>query len=483
MRIWLASGLTMIGLAGSLAAAPSDSAAARPGPSPSPQRKVCIIPVREQVASPLLYLVRRGVKEAINQEANLIVLDMKTPGGEVSTTREIIDSLNQFSGETVTFVNRDAFSAGVFIAVATRQIYMAPGSVIGAAAPVVPSPTGDGVMAMPDTYEKKITSAVRALVRASAEKNGHNLAVVDAMIDKTRGLTIDGKVIAREGELLTLTNTEAEKEYGNPPRRLLSAGTVADLDELLRRLGYQDAIRLQIEPTGMERIGAWLTAISPLLLIIGGIGLFIEFKTPGFGLPGIIGIAAFILFFLGGHAAGLSGLEWIVVFVLGLALIAIELFVYPGTIALGIIGAALTIAAVIMAMVDLYPHPGRGFGLPSLPNPRALQLPLLQMVIAMMGTALGAWMVSRYLPKTSLYRSIVSMSASGVQSEARQEEQRSIHLGQEGVALSTLRPGGKAQFGEEILDVMSQGDMVSKGTPVRIIGYSGTEAVVEVINS
>src|SRR5439155_17928213 len=190
------------------------------------QKKVYVLPIRDDIMPPIVYLVRRGVKEAMEAKAGLLVLDMETNGGRVDTTREIIGILNQFKGDTATYVNKDAFSAGAFISVATKKIYMAPGSVIGAAAPIVLSPGGEGVEKVPDTAEKKMISAVRAIVRTSAEKNGYNIAVVEAMIDKTKGLTIDGQVIAKEGEILTLTNTEAEKEYGTPPKPLLSSGTV-----------------------------------------------------------------------------------------------------------------------------------------------------------------------------------------------------------------------------------------------------------------
>src|SRR5881628_2746153 len=100
----------------------------------APAKKVYILPIREDIMPPLVYLVRRGVKEAMEAKADLLVLDMETNGGRLDTTREIISILEQFTGDTVTYVNKDAFSAGAFIAVATRKIYMAPGSVIGAAA-------------------------------------------------------------------------------------------------------------------------------------------------------------------------------------------------------------------------------------------------------------------------------------------------------------------------------------------------------------
>jgi membrane-bound serine protease (ClpP class) len=451
-------------------------------------KKVYILPIRDDIMPPLVYLVRRGVKEAMEAKADLLVLDMETNGGRVDTTREIISILNEFKGETVTFVNKDAFSAGAFIAVATKQIYMAPESVIGAAAPIIMSPGGDGVEKMPDTYEKKMTSAVKAMVRTTAEKNGHNIAVVEAMIDKTRGLVLtnvtaeatNAVVIAKEGDILTLTNTEAEKEYGNPPKRLLSSGTVKDLETLIAQLGYAGAPTHRVDPTGMERIGSWLNMISPLLLIIGIAGIYIEFKTPGFGLPGIIGITAFALYFLGGYVAGLSGAEWVVVFILGLALIAVELFVYPGTIIIGLLGATLMLAALIMAMVDLYPATTPGV-LPSMPSFDKFELPLQNLGIATLGGGLAIWLASLLLPKTPMYRAMVSQSASGMQTEALLETKQKSLQGQIGVTTSALRPGGKAQFGEQIIDVISQGEMLPKGTQVRVIGSSGAEAIVTAV--
>lgn len=451
-------------------------------------KKVYILPIRDDIMPPLVYLVRRGVKEAMEAKADLLVLDMETNGGRVDTTREIIGILNEFKGETATYVNKDAFSAGAFIAVATKKIFMAPESVIGAAAPIIMSPGGDGVEKMPDTYEKKMTSAVRAMVRTTAEKNGYNIAVVEAMIDKTRGLILtnitaevtNAVVIAKEGEILTLTNTEAEKEYGDPPRRLLSSGTVKDLDALLAQLGGTGAVTHRVEPTGMEKIGSWLNMISPLLLIIGVAGIYIEFKTPGFGLPGIIGITAFALYFLGGYVAGLSGAEWVVVFILGLALIVVEMFVYPGTIIIGMLGATLMLAALIMAMVDLYPSTTPGI-LPAMPNFDKLELPLQNLGIATLGGGLAIWIASLILPKTPMYRAMVSQSASGMQTEASLEAQQTSRKGQIGVTISALRPGGKAQFGEEIIDVISQGEMLPRGTRVRVIGSSGSESIVEAV--
>jgi membrane-bound serine protease (ClpP class) len=440
------------------------------------ERTVFILPIREDIAPPLVYLVRRGVKQAMAERADLLVLDMRTDGGRLDVTEEIIKILNQFKGETVTYVNDRAFSAGAFISAATQKIYMAPQSVIGAAAPVILGPGGTGIQEIPQTFEAKMNSAVRALVRTSAEKNGHNVQVMEAMIDRNKELKIGETVLKDKGDILTLTNLEAEKEYGDPPRPLLSLGTIESLDSLLVRLGYAQARRVTVQPTGAEALASWINRISYLLLIIGIVGIYIELKTPGFGLPGIVGIIAFLTFFFGSYIAGLSGLEWLALFVVGLILVCLELFFFPGTILLGLSGSILMMVALVMAMVDVYP------GMPAVPTLPQLTLPLRQLAIAVVVAAAIALAIGRWLPKSRVYTQLVSQSVSGVASVAAQEQTQRMRLGLVGEAVSVLRPGGKARFGEEIIDVITQGEMIQKGTQVRVIGHSGSEAIVESVD-
>jgi len=168
-------------------------------------------------------------------------------------------------------------------------------------------------------------------------------------------------------------------------------------------------------------------------------------------------------------------MEWVLVFIAGLVLVALELFVFPGTLILGLGGAGLMLVALVMAMVDVYP------GMPTLPNLEQLRPRAISLLITFGGAAAGIWVLSLILPKTSLYGRLVSQSASGVASGVAAAQEQEGQVGQVGVAVSPLRPGGKAQFGEQILDVITQGDMISKGQRVRIIGHSGTEAVVEAV--
>lgn len=456
-----------------LLAAPTALPAATNPPASLPSGKVFIVPIRENIMPPLVYVVRRGVKEAMEANADALILDMKTDGGRVDVTEEIIQIISKFKGTTVTYVNDRAFSAGAFIAVGTQKIFMAPQSVIGAAAPIMMVPGGGVADKLPNTMEVKMTSAIRALVRVQAEKNGHNIEVVEAMIDKTKELRMDGEVLNKEGNILTLTDRQAAKEYGNPLKPLLSSGTVESLDALLATLGHAGAQRVEIKPTGAETVGTWINTIAPLLLIIGMIGLYIEFKTPGFGLPGILGIVAFALYFFGGYTAGLAGVGWAVVFVVGLILVALELFVFQGSLIAGIGGAVLMLVAIVMGMVDMYP------GTPRLPTLPQLQLPLRDLGIALAGTVVIGLVLARFMPKTPFFRKLVSQTASGVSSGAAHEAQQEARIGQIGVAISQLYPGGKARFGDQILDVLTQGEMIDKGRRVKIIGHTGSDAVVE----
>ncbi len=465
--IWLAAAL--------LATLPPAAWTAQPETTPPEPagKRVYVVPIRDDIMPPMVYLVRRGVKQAMDAQADLLVVDMDTNGGRADSMETIIEILGQFKGQTVTFVRPKAYSAGALISFATQRIYMAPQAVIGAAAVIAVSPGGTGVEQMPDTVELKMTSAISARIRAQAQKNGHNSEVVEAMMDKQKELIIDGQTINPKGKILTLTNVEAEKNYGDPPKPLLSAGTVENLTALFDKLGFAGAQVTTIAPTGAEKIASWINALNWLWLMIGAAGIYIEFKTPGFGLPGIVGICAFALYFLGSYVAGLAGWEWPALFVLGLVLVILELFVFPGVVILGLTGAGLMLITLVMAMVDLYP------GMPAIPTLPQLTLPLRDLTYAFLGTIVLLLVLSRFLPKTSVYHALVSHSASGMASVQHQASTQTSQVGLEGVALSVLRPGGKAQFGETVLDVITQGELLSKGTRVRIIAHSGTEAVVE----
>lgn len=477
--------------------------------------RVYIVPVEGGIDGKQEIILRRAVREANLNEAEILIINMNTPGGALNSTMEIFDILDSFNGDTVTFVDDEAYSAGALIAGATTKIFMSPDSVIGAATAIMVGPGGTP-MEIPEDVGAKFSSALRGKIRSKALKNGHNPAVFEAMIDMKKELIVDGQVICKEGEILTLTAQEAFKSYGDPPKPLLAAGIVKDIDELIQVLGYQGAIRVEIEPTGTEMVGAWLTSISPILLLVAMIGLYMEFKSPGFGVPGLIGIVAAGLYFLGGHVAGFSEIGWMIVFFVGVVLIFCEVLLFPGTFVLGVTGAVLIALSVTMAFLDYDPNYDPQSEKPSqqevaepqtddtennepmtqieriLPNPEegleiesktsylknAVLDRFRELGLVFAGFAVSLVVLAKVLPHTPFYSRIVSLSASGVESVQEIKEENDKFVGASGVTISGLRPGGKARFGKDVLDVISDDGLLDRGIRVKIIEFSNSTAVV-----
>jgi membrane-bound serine protease (ClpP class) len=437
------------------------------------KKTVYIIPIRSNIDAPLTYVVRRGVKEAERAHADALVLDMDTHGGTVGAMEDITDILTKFDGESVTFVNTRAYSAGAFIAVTTKHIYMAPSSEIGAAAVIRMMPGTGEVTALPDTYEKKLTSAYAAKIRSTAQLNGYNAAVVEKMVDKEAELSIDGKLVKPKGEILTLTNVEAGQKYGRPPKPLLSSGTVKNMDELLDRIGLAGANVVTVEPTGAETIADWINTFAFALLALGALGLYLEFKLQSFGLIGVAAVACLLLFFFGEYIAGLSGYEYALLFLVGVVLLAVEVFVLPGHLVCGMLGTVFILVAVVMAMVDQYPG---GPWLPAIPD---LRRPLTHLGLAV---ALALFMIgiaAKLLPRTSAWDQLALKATSAGEITAPSDDlQPQDLLGKEGVAISFLRPAGKAMFGGQLADVVTEGDLIPKDARVKVIKVEGNRVVV-----
>src|SRR5437588_8709352 len=274
---------------------------------------------------------------------------------------------------------------------------MAPVSAIGAAAPVLP--TGED---LPLTQREKTISYWSALIRSSAMKNGHNPDVGEAFMNKEKEVKIGDRVIHPKGTLLTLNAQEATEKFNGKP--LLADGIADSVVDLMQKAGLKGKV-VSLGPTGFEQLAFWITSLAPLLLLGGIIGAYLEFKIPGASLPGIISAICFALFFLGHYFAGLAGWEVMALFVLGVALVIIEiLFFAHSTIVFGVVGVFLMLGALLWAMIDRYP--GERF----FPTDRALALPLLNLFIALIAAAIIIALLAKYLPRTSIYRRFALMT-------------------------------------------------------------------------
>ena len=434
---------------------------------------VYIIPIKKTIEPALLYVVRRGVDEAVRNKAAAIIFEMDTPGGQVNAAEGIINVIKYTDIPVYTFVEHEAYSAGAIIALATPNIYMAPGAVIGAATPLIMSPQG-GVQELPEAVEEKMTSAVAAMVRATAEHGGYDPKLAEAMVRADMEYSIDGEVISEEGRLLTLTNTEAERLVGNDQRPLLSKGTVEDVDALLEVLGLENAEKTVLEVTGAEHFARFLSnpAISMILMIVGFGGLWMEFKTPGFGLFGILGIGALLLLYLGQHIAGLAGNEDILLLSLGIALLAVEIFIIPGFGLAGISGIFCIFVALVSMLVENMPGKWRPISF----EPVTFSTPLLTVLGSFALVTVLMMIAGRFLPQT---RAFQNLTLNEVVPDAEQDNSL---LGLEGIAHSDLRPGGTAYLDGRKLDVVTQGDYISRQTEIRVIEVHGNRIVVENIS-
>lgn len=440
--------------------------------APAQPPVVYVIPIRGMIEPALLYVVRRGVDEAERAQADAVIFVLDTPGGTVNAAREIVFTIQNISVPTYSFVEKDAFSAGAIIALATRQIYMAPGSVIGDAMPIMMSPLG-GAQEMPEGMEEKTVSGVAALIRAAAEQGGHNKELAEAMVRREIEFSIGDRVISPAGQLLTLTNEEAAEVVGDTDTPLLSAGTVSGLDEMLERVGLSGAEIRELQVTQTERIARFIAMLGPLLLMAGLLGIYLEVRTPGFGLPGLLGLVALGLFFWGHHIAGLAGREDLLLFAVGVVLLAIELLVLPGFGVLGISGALLMAAGLLMAMVRRYP------GGPVIPPWPEFQWPITSLALAMIGTAAAAALLGRWLPSAPVFRQLILESATDRASGFTAAADSSAWLGQHGKAVTDLRPGGAAIIGGKRLDVVTRGQFVDAGAAVRVVEARGAHVIVE----
>lgn len=437
---------------------------------------VYVIPVKEEINTPTLYILRRGLKEAIDQKADAVVLDMNTPGGALDKTFEIMEALEKFPGLKMTYVDREAMSAGAFISAVTDEIYFAPNAVIGAAAPVL-STGGD----VDKTMKQKIVSYLRARMRASSEGKGYRGQVISAMIDEEYELKIGDKVLKPKGELLSLTATEALEKYGEPPQALLGAGKAASVEALLlEKYGAGKFTVQHFKVTWSEELAQYMNKISPILLGLGLLALFIEFKTPGFGIFGITGIILLGIVFLGNYVAGFSGHEPLLVFAIGLIMVAVELLFFPGVAILAVTGLVLMLGSLVWAMTDLWPGEpitvawsGDAFVQPL----RNLALGLLLAVV--MGAAL-----LRYLPKGWMWDKMIVGTAIGGAAQvsgvgpAAVAELGSI-LGQQGVAVTMLRPSGQVDIGGRRYEAKVELGAVDAGDAVVVRGRTDFGLIVE----
>ena len=431
---------------------------------------VYVIPVTEAIDSPNLFILRRALKEAIANEVQAVVLDMDTPGGRVDICLEMMEMLDRFEGETMTYVNEDAISAGSFIAAATEAIYFSPRGKIGASAVI--QGTGQDV---PETARQKIESYLRANIRVMSAAYPYRAEVIRAMMDADYELKIGEEVIKPAGELLTLTAEEAVKTYGDPPEPLLGAGIHDSVEDLLEARYGAEGYRIEtFEVTYSEELAKWMQTFAPALMGLGMLLLFIEFKTPGWGIFGIGGIGLIALFFISQHIAGLAGNEVIFLFLLGVLLVLVELLLMPGIIVAGLTGAFLMLGSLLWAMVDYWPGGEVDFTL------EMFGKPLMQLMYGLAIAVGGALILARFLKGSWLERQLVLEDAVGDGGQTVTASESEL-VGAAGVVCKPLHPVGEIEIAGKRHAARCQVGTLETGAKVRVLSVSDFNLIVEAL--
>lgn len=415
---------------------------------------VYVIAIEGVIDLGLAPFLSRTIREAEEAGAAAVLLDINTFGGRVDAAVVMRDALLNARVRTIAFVNQRAISAGALIALACETLIMGKGGTIGAAAPVVGGGTGDTQPA-----DEKSVSYVRKEFRATAETRNRPPEIAEAMVDAD--VEIPG--VVQKGKLLTLTTSEAlEHKVAE-----LTADTV---DAALEAAGVSGAETRLARQTWAESLVRFLThpIVSSLLMTVGLLGLLVEIRTPGFAVPGTIGLLSLGLFFWGHWIVQLAGWEELLLVSIGVVLVLLELLVIPGITIAGIVGVVALVAGLGMTLI------GAGATVSAIIG--ALGRVALSILLAMA----GALALLRFLPHLPFGRRLVldtGMQADLGYVSAPESDRR--WLGRTGTALSPLRPAGIAEIDGARVDVVSDGGFIDAGTSIEVTRVDGNRVVVQ----
>jgi len=434
-----------------------------------PRGSVVVAPLKGEVSKAQFLFLRRALKAAESAGASAFVIDMDTPGGSLEVAVDLLQLLMKARLETITYVNPNAGSAGALIALGTKRIYMAPVAAIGAAAPVM-----GGGQDIPETMTAKIVSYYSGYFRSAAEKNGYRPELAEAFINRDKEAKIGDTILNPKGQLLTLSAQEAAREIDGRP--VLASGIADTVAGLAAEAGFAGHPVVRVEPGGFERVAQWITALAPLFLLGGIIGAYLEFKAPGTAVPGVISAICFALFFLGHTIAGLTGFESVAVFVIGVAFVLLEVLFFPGTLLFGLAGAGLMLGSLLYAMTDFYP------GEPGFPRPEIFARPMANLVLALSLAAIAISLMARFMPDLPFFRRLMlgaqNVAGPSIPVPPPTVAGPPLSVGDVGVAITILRPAGKADFGGTPFDVVTEGGFIAAGAALRVAEIRGPLVVV-----
>ncbi|MCF6270221.1 MAG: ATP-dependent Clp protease proteolytic subunit [Melioribacteraceae bacterium] len=397
--------------------------------------------------------VKRVVAEAEKNNASLIIFRINTFGGRVDGATQIKDAIINSKVETIAFIDKRAISAGSLIALSCNKIVMVPGASIGAT--TVVDQAGK-------KQAEKAQSYMRSEMRSTAERTGRRTDIAEGMVDER--VEIEGLVDSTQ--LITLTSKEAV-EYG------IADTVLATINEVLDYTGNSNASIIELEVNWGESFIRFINnpVITSILMMVIMVGMFMEIKTPGWGVPGTASLIALALFFGAGYILELASIMDILLFIIGVALLVVEILIIPGFGVFGIAGIILMVAGLFLGLVSDFP----------LVETDILSLAIMQLAGSFLLSGVVLYFLVRTLPKTNIWNNLILSKGIKAKSGYTSNKELKKLIGLQGEALTDLRPSGTAIIEGKRYDVVTQGDYIVKDSKIEVMEEEGSKIVVKIL--
>jgi membrane-bound serine protease (ClpP class) len=487
-------------------------------------QKAFILPIDAEISDVTLESLKRRIEQAQKAGADLLVFEMDTPGGLVSSTLAICDTIKALPQHTVAWVNTKAYSGGAIVSLACNEIVMAKRSTIGDAMPI--SIGTEGIQAVPQSVQPKINSPLLEELRDSARRNGYSMLLCESMIrpdmevfwvynsqtgekrfvtrserDTLFGIAQPGAAsqpidaasrsewqyvtsvpliprvkqpIVANNELLTMSQNEAIA-YGFARPTMVS--NLAELQAL-----YDLPVRPErLSANWSEDLVAWLTSpiVRSVLLIVALLAGYIELNHPGVLLPGAVAVVFLALYLGAPYLTGLASIWAILLVVAGLVLLLVEIFLIPSFGLVGIVGIVLVLVGLVASFIPAdWPSEGPSYWPLSEYAWTSLRNGMLSVSISLVASMVGMIALSRYFQRMPYLNRLVLVNPKPQEVSLEDWFGGLPQPGQVGVAIGPLRPAGKARFGGRLTDVVAESDFIEADQQVEVVERVGNRVVV-----
>jgi len=422
------------------------------------------VPIKGTIDLGLPPFIKRVISIAEKDNASAIIFEINTFGGRVDAATQIKDAILGSKVPTIAFINRRAISAGALISLSCEKIYMTEGGLLGAATAVDMSGKKGS---------EKVISFMREEMASTAEKRGRNTEIARGMVDEElmfTHLVIKGDSIIvndiegrKEGKLISLTTEQALK-YN------ISDGKAETLNELINLLGYSELVLKENIENWSEKLVRFLTnpVVASLLTTFGFLGILFELQSPGWGIPGVVGLICLILSLSASYIAQLATISDMLLIIAGLSLIMLEAFVIPGFGVVGISGIGIVVYGLYLLLIPNVPV-----------GEEVLSNATDGFMIGLLGAIIGIYLLLKLMVKTKFWK---QLTAPGSQ---KREDGYTNSFGWEslidqiGVADTDLHPSGWVRVEDKRFFMISEGDFIEKGSSVKILSVDGNRVLVK----